>query len=156
MPEWISPNQATCIEPPGTENSSSRSSLGGEGVLAHLRRDEIPCSLSCVAENVSSLASTRQIAGNQPFAAWATLLAFQAYDVIFRTSLAAVMSNPPKAKSQLDHSSLGRSVQWKVAIDDGKFGGGEDLIEFEREDNRALDLLKRDPIIDLTSWTRYG
>ena len=28
------------------------------------------------------------------------------------------MSNPPKAKSQLDHSSLGRSIQRKVARDD--------------------------------------
>ena len=83
MFEWISPNQATCIEPPGTDvhpsgiqsllvrrhrdqSSSSRSSLGGERVLAPLRRDEIPCSLSCVAENVTSLASVRQIAGDHP------------------------------------------------------------------------------------------
>ena len=32
--------------------------------------------------------------------------------------LATVMSSPPKAKSQLDHSSLGRSIQWKAARDD--------------------------------------
>ena len=106
-------------------------------------------SLSCVAENVSSLASTRQIAGGPPFVACATLLAFQAHDVIFRTKMAAVMSNPPKAKSQLDHSSLGRNIQWKVARDD-------DHIQDERGKSGALDLLEHDPIIDLTKWTRYG
>lgn len=34
--------------------------------MAPLRGDEIPCSLSCVAENVSSLVSTRQIVGDHP------------------------------------------------------------------------------------------
>ena len=67
-------------------------------------------SLSCVAEDVSPLASTRQIAGSPPFVACATLLAFQAYDVIVRTALTAYMTNPPKAKSQLDHSSQGRII----------------------------------------------
>ncbi len=38
MPEWISPNQATCIEPPGTESSSSRSSHGGEGVFGSVKK----------------------------------------------------------------------------------------------------------------------
>ena len=115
--------------------SPSRDS-GSKGGLYH-------SSLSCVAENVSSLASAWQIAGGPPFVACATLLAFQAYDVILLTALTDQVSQSQKPA---------RSQQPRPHLQDAR---DDDHTQDEREDNRALDLLKRDPIIDLTNSTRY-